>query len=98
VAELIFVNGLLGDRPALEAGVAALRPEILRDHFQGPEVEELIAAARAQIGDKDAAVAILKRLASKPGSLSIGSLRANPLWDPLRDEARFAELLAELTL
>jgi TolB-like protein/Tfp pilus assembly protein PilF len=97
VSELIFVNGLLGDREGLEAGVAGLRPEILRDHFQGPEVEELVAAAWAQIGDKDAAFAILKRLAGKPGSLSIGTLRASPLWDPLRDDARFAHLLTELT-
>jgi TolB-like protein len=97
LAELIFVNGMLGDRQGVEAGIAALRPEILRDHFQGPEVEELVAGAWAQLGDKDAAFAILKRLASKPGSLSIGSLRANPLWDPLRDDARFARLVAELT-
>jgi serine/threonine-protein kinase len=97
VAQLIFVNALLADRQGFEARIAAVRPEILRDHFQGPEVEELVAGAWAQLGDKDAAFAILKRLASKPGSLSIGSLRANPLWDPLRDDARFAQLLVELT-
>jgi TolB-like protein len=96
LASLILVNGFLGDRAQVEAHVATVPRTILQDAFQGPDFEELVAGAWAQLGDRDAAFEILQRLVRKPGGLSPGDVRLNPLWDPLRGDPRFEQLLQEL--
>ncbi len=56
---------------------------------------QMIAAAQAQLGERDAAMATLSRAVALrgEGSLTPALLRANPLWDPLRDDPRFQQLL-----
>jgi hypothetical protein len=54
-----------------------------------------VAAARAQLGEADAAVEILQRLLAKPGASpsTVALLRAHPIWDPLRGDASFQKLI-----
>jgi len=92
---LILVDALLGDRARAEANIARLPAEVLNDAFYGPEVEQNVARARAQLGDADASIAILERLLNKPGFVSRGLLQADPMWDPLRSDVRFQQLCEE---
>jgi TolB-like protein/Tfp pilus assembly protein PilF len=91
--ELIMTDGLLRDRQQVEANIAALPDEVIRDAFYGPEVEESVACAWAQLGERDKAIEILRRLLSKPGGPTRGNLRAHPVWEPLWSDPRFQELV-----
>ena len=92
--QLILVHGFLRDKPAVDRLAAEARPEIESDALAGPGIETVLAAARAQLGEVDAAVAAVKKLLAKPGeaSLTPALLRLDPLWDPLRSDPRFQEL------
>ena len=92
--ELIIADGLLRDRQQVEANIAALPDEVMKDAFYGPEVEESVACAWAQLGESDKSIEVLRRLLSKPGGPTRGNLRAHPLWEPLRSDPRFQELVA----
>ena len=65
------------------------------DAFEGPGLAESIAAARAQLGERDAAITILRDLLRKPGAdcVTLALLRADPIWDPLRDHPAFQDLV-----
>jgi tetratricopeptide (TPR) repeat protein len=93
---LTLVQGFLGDQAAVDLHAVKLQDRIAHDAFEGPLLEEAVAAARAQLGQTDAAVAILRGLLQKPGSscLTAPILRADPTWDPLRADRRFQELVA----
>ena len=48
-------------------------------------------------GDKNRAIERLAEAAKLPGShVTYGYLRLHPLWDPLRGDARFEEIVASL--
>jgi hypothetical protein len=51
-----------------------------------------VAAGYVQIGDHDSAMAWLERLYAERGAL-IRSLKVRPMWDPLRSDPRFQDLL-----
>jgi len=91
---IIVVEAILGDQAAVDQHAIALQDQIAHDAFFGPELEESIALARAQLGQNDAAIAILRSLLHKPGNdcLTAALLRADPFWDPLRSDPRFQEL------
>ena len=91
---LLLVSGLLGDKAAVEREAALLRDEIAGDALIGPLLERGIAAARARLGETDAAIAIVKQLLEKPGedALTPALLRLDPRWDPLRSDPRFQKL------
>ncbi len=74
----------------------ALQPSS-EDPFQGPEREEAMARIYALLGDADNAIPILKRLIqiSSPTEITPGLLRLAPIWDPIRNDPRFQELVAE---
>jgi TolB-like protein/Tfp pilus assembly protein PilF len=93
---LIVLDAMLGNQAAVDQHAIALHDQIAHDAFFGPELEENIAAARAQLGQTDAAIAIIQGLLSKPGSdcLTGALLRADPVWDPLRTDPRFQKLAA----
>jgi TolB-like protein/Tfp pilus assembly protein PilF len=50
----------------------------------------------AWIGERDLAFEQLEALAKIPGGPSYGDLRLNPIWDPLRGDARFDKIVASL--
>lgn len=58
----------------------------------GALVETNAAAIYAQVGQTDRAIAELQRLVALPGGPTRGLLRAEPEWDPLRGDSRFAVL------
>jgi len=74
----------------------ALQPSS-EDPFQGPQREEAMARIYALLGDADHAIPVLKRLVqiSPPTEITPGLLRLDPIWDPIRNDPRFQELIAE---
>jgi TolB-like protein/Tfp pilus assembly protein PilF len=91
---LLPVFALLGDEEGVEREAALMRDEISSDVLIGPILETTIAAARAQLGQTDAALASIKQLLEKPGedALTPALLRLDPRWDPLRNDPRFQKL------
>jgi hypothetical protein len=45
------------------------------------------------VGNYDAAIDLLDYLLSIPSWMSVRRLKLHPMWDPLRDHARFQALL-----
>jgi TolB-like protein/Tfp pilus assembly protein PilF len=63
------------------------------DGIDGPTVEEAYARVLVLAGEYDRALTQLERLATIPSYLAPGQLRLDPLYDPLRDDPRFQDLL-----
>ena len=93
--QLVLVNAFLRDKPAVDQLASEARPEIENDALSGPSAEMVLAIARAQLGETDAPIAAVKQLLAKPGEISLtpALLRLDPLWDPLRSDPRFQELV-----
>jgi len=74
----------------------ALQPTS-EDPFEGPQREEDMATIYAVLGNADEAIPILKRWIQAPSATGItpGALRIDPDWDPIRNDPRFQELVAE---
>jgi serine/threonine-protein kinase len=86
---------LLGQREnAMRAGehAAALIP-ISKDAEEGSAQSIELAKIYAHVGEADKALALIEQLLSIPCWLSVGLLRIDPVWDPLRDHPRFQALL-----
>ena len=66
------------------------------DPFEGPQREQDMAIIYAYLGDADKAISILKRWIHVPSATDITPtlLRIDPVWDPIRNDPRFQELLA----
>jgi ABC-type dipeptide/oligopeptide/nickel transport system ATPase subunit len=72
----------------------------MRLHYllKEPEVPtNSVATAYVRLGDHDNAIAWLERLAAERGAWTVG-LAANPVWDPLRGDPRFQDLLRRSNL
>ena len=78
-----------------------LEPES-QDAFHGTYHEANRALVYAQTGEREQAIAILQRLLSTPGpiewlggprTITLAILRLGWLWDPLRNDPRFQEIL-----
>ena len=67
------------------------------DPFEGPMWEESMAEIYAMLGDADHAIPILQRLIKIPSFTAItpSMLRISTIWDPIRNDPRFQELVAE---
>jgi tetratricopeptide (TPR) repeat protein len=55
-----------------------------------------LAIIYAWTGEKDRAIDRLAEAVKLPDDVSYGNLRLNPLWDPLRDDARFEAIVTSL--
>jgi len=68
-----------------------------KDPLDGPEEEEAMAQIYALLGDSDHAIPILKRLLQIPAGqvISAGLLRIDPIWDQIRNDPRFHELVED---
>lgn len=66
-----------------------------KDAFDGP----IMVMSRARIsmvcGDVDTALALLDRSLQTPAGITIHELRLDPIWDPLRADPRFQQMLAK---
>ncbi len=65
------------------------------DALAKPYAEMALATVQAQVGDIDSAIAALPHLLEVPNGETVGDLRINPFWDPLRKDPRFQKLCEE---
>jgi TolB-like protein/Tfp pilus assembly protein PilF/class 3 adenylate cyclase len=66
------------------------------DALAKPFAETALAIVQAQTGDIDAAIAALPHLLEVSNGVTVGNLRIDPLWDPLRKDPRFQKLVVEV--
>ncbi|HEY2800898.1 MAG TPA: hypothetical protein VGI85_09905 [Chthoniobacterales bacterium] len=94
--DLMMVEAALGNRAAVDQHASKLQDRIAKDAFNGPTLELDIAIARAQLGQADEAISILRDLLRKPGDdcITVALLRADPVWNPIRNDPRFQTLVA----
>ncbi len=100
LSELGIVQAGLGQREeALRASnrAVALMPTS-SDAVQGPTLETARAEVYALSGERAAALRELARLVRTPGGPSFGELKLNPVWDSLRNDPRFHNLLEAAAL
>ena len=67
-----------------------------KDSIKGALMIEYLAMIAAWLGDKDLACEQLGIAVRYPSPLSYGELKLLPLWDPLRGDPRFEEIVASL--
>jgi TolB-like protein/Tfp pilus assembly protein PilF/predicted Ser/Thr protein kinase len=67
-----------------------------KDAFNGPLMIQWFAISAAWVGEKDLALEQLATAIRYPSSLSYGSLKLLPFWDPLRGDPRFEKIVASL--
>ncbi len=66
---------------------------VSKEAMRGTDRVEDLARIYVMVGEFDAAIDQLKFLLSVPGDMSIPLLRLDPAWDPLREHARFEQLV-----
>jgi serine/threonine-protein kinase len=105
IGDLALTNMSLGDKEAAlalsERGIAVLPIE--RDVVTGAAPIETLARVAAQTGEHGRAIAALQQVLSIPGTgaldkympLTPALLRLDPMFDPLRNDARFQKLCEE---
>ena len=85
----------LGEKDAAIAEgkrAVALLPES-QDALDGPKTILALAQIYAWTGENDAALELLERSLITPAGVTVSSLKLNPIWDPLRSDARFQALV-----
>ena len=94
-AQSAKVLACLGEKDAalLEAQRAReLLPEN-KDAFGGPEITAAAAQVHAILGNNADAVKILEELLRRPSWITVEGLKADPVWDLLRNDPGFQALL-----
>ncbi len=105
IGDLALTNMGLGDKAAAlslaERAMTVLPLE--KDVVDGPAPIEILARVAARLGEPDRAIAALKKLLSIPSEGALAArvpltpalLRLDPMFDPLRNDPRFQELILE---
>ena len=96
IAMLGLVHAMRGrkeDAIALGRRAVELLP-IAKDAYDGPLIAAKLAAIYAHFGEADRAMDLLTELVAIPNGPTRGTLRVEPEWNPIRDDPRFARLLA----
>jgi serine/threonine protein kinase/Tfp pilus assembly protein PilF len=91
------IDGVLGrnEQALAECQRAVeLRP-ISHDAVEGPEYAKNLALVYAWAGERDRAIKQLSTLVKLPAGLAFGELKLDPVWDNLRSDPRFDQILAE---
>ena len=65
---------------------------ITRDAYDGPLIAAKLAVIYAQLGEPDRAISLLSDLVKTRNGPTVGTLRVEPEWDPLRGDERFEKL------
>lgn len=95
--QLALALAFLGEKQSAlaEANRAMkLQPES-KDAFEGPSITQGAAQVSCIIGDHARAIELIDGLLSRPADLTVAVLKADPIWDPLRNEPAFQQLLAK---
>ncbi|PYJ72340.1 MAG: hypothetical protein DME72_08180 [Verrucomicrobia bacterium] len=107
IGDLALTNMGLGDKAAAlarsERAMAVIPVET--DAVEGPGQLEIRARVAAQVGEPERAIAALQKLLAIPYAgpltsnvpLTPALLRLDPMFNPLRNDPRFQELVAEKT-
>ena len=103
-ASLGWLYALMGRKnDAITEGQRAveLKPES-KDALDGSLMNGYLALIYARIGENDLAIPLIERLLKTPGavdsadySITINDLKYRWEWDPIRDDPRFKQLIAE---
>ena len=93
-----MIDAVLGNaEDAIREGRRAVELlPVTRDSIDGAQLVQYLAVIYAWAGQKDLAFEQLRIASSVPGYLSYGSLKLDPLWDPLRKDPRFEKIVASL--
>jgi len=94
-ASLARILAGLGEKEAAIAEAkraTEILPESV-DAFSGTDMTETLAAVYATVGEQDKAIDLLDGLLSRPSDVTVAALKLHPIWDPLRANPRFIELL-----
>jgi tetratricopeptide (TPR) repeat protein len=67
-----------------------------KDLPEGMDMIKYMAMTAAWVGEKDLACEQLARALAGPSSLTYGELKLLPMWDPLRGDPRFEQIVASL--
>lgn len=67
-----------------------------KDAYDAPLVRQGLAQVYTWSGERDLAIETVRSLLAVPGYLCYGYLLLDPAWEPLRDDPRFQEILANL--
>jgi hypothetical protein len=95
---LALTDAALGNKEdAIRGGRRAteLLP-ISKDALNGPLLVGYLAVIYAWTGEKDLALEQLRIATDVPSYWSYGNLKLHPLWDSLRDDARFQQIVDRL--
>jgi len=94
------VDAALGNKEdAIREGELAVKlMPASQSAIEGSVLTQYLAIIYAWTGDKDLAIKQLAEAAKLPGShVTYGYLHLHPLWDPLRNDPRFEEIVASLS-
>jgi serine/threonine protein kinase/Flp pilus assembly protein TadD len=69
---------------------------ISKDALDGVSLAVNLAKICTWVGEKDLAIERLAAVQRVPNELSYGLLKLHPIWDPLRDDQRFQNIVASL--
>ncbi len=91
---LIETEAYLGHREEVEQLAQEIMQRMRSDLWESPRQEEVIARAYFVLGDLDRAFPMLQHVLSVPYvfALTPAMLRADPDWDPIRNDPRFQKL------
>jgi serine/threonine protein kinase/Flp pilus assembly protein TadD len=93
-----LIDAFLGRKQeAIEEAIRAVeqRP-ISRDAVDGPFIITSLAAVYAWTNESDSAFRELAVLPGSPSNLFRATFKADPIWDPIREDPRFDKLAAQL--
>ena len=100
ISDLSLADAALGRKESAvqEARKAVELCPMSHDAVDGPNYETQLAMVYAWIGERDAAMAELKKMVKLPRGPTWGELRFSPLWNDIRTDARFDSLLTQAAL
>ena len=99
LSQLAVVDALLSNNKETAITEAKRAIEMLpisKDAVDGPCLVINLAVVYAWTNELDLAFETLGPLTKTPGGLYYGSLKRDPLWDPLHQDPRYEKLLADL--